>query len=189
MLEMTLTLMHGVVQHYVPPSFRRELRIIIFNKCTHLLGLSSDNSQRHILINNLITNADSESAYEELRKLFEGSSEFSNTITLTNENKWDIIIRLHDFAKFTETQRKIYKDFMQFNDHSETRKKKIMILDVLTQKFEETSETYDSLLQQKRKYSYVEMGLILEAMSQKSKDEELIAYMKKNYFDSTLLLI
>jgi aminopeptidase N len=188
-LEAALTFIESALYFYTPKRFWLTESDKLFNKIKELLIVAKDQDQIKILKSKLLQYASSDSSIEHLRQVLEDSHSQLKGLNLTNEEKWKIIFKIHHSKAFTDTQKKIFRDFMSFNDNTDTKKNSLLSIEALIANQEKTEELLKQYFSADRKMSYSEMGHSLHGLNSWHRSEELRQPLNERYFKDAHHLI
>ena len=152
---------------------------VLFTKFERLLTLTQDTEIRKLLNTNLMSFALTDTSIEKLKQIFDKTHPTLSDVELDMSEKWRVVLKINTSNLYSKGAKKIYFDYMAFNDKTDAKTQKKFFVDALTTDKKEMSELWSQYLDPNRSMSYKELGMSITGFTHSKKPEAV----RKEYFD------
>jgi len=188
-LEAALSFIDSALFFYTPIRFWKTESDKLFYKVKDLLLVTDQQDQIKILKGKLLNYANTDETIKHLKDLLEDAHSQIKGIALSNEDKWKIVFKVQHSGLFNDTQKKILKDFMSFNDNTDTKKNNLLSIEALNADPAKTEELIQQYISSDRKLSYTDISHSLHGLNSWHRSADLRAILDKRFFTDAHNLI
>ena len=174
-LESVLNYM-GDALNLIPFTFRDEYNNKMFKKVEKLL--INNNSNSGVLFNYLIKTGKSLQNIKILKSILEKTHPYIKK-NLDSDKEWQIVYKINESSQFSENQKKIFTNYLQKKDSSDTGKKWLLAINSLSKEEKILENLWENYIDKNKRYmTYVEMAYSLKGFNSEKRNN----FLRHKYF-------